>query len=207
MTRLPGGIRAYLRWLKRHGERIEVPRSIRFTVAEREVHRAGMRYGSYKALFSCDRPPVTKAEIERAIRWMGHMRADMLQLVGLLPSGAMDWRKPPGSRTIERHLRHIASAERWYLGRFPSRWQRMAPERDPIERLHKMRQRVIPMLRVLTAEERAQIVKPEHSWWSRRKMLSRYLYHERYHIRSIARIAIEHGVRVPEGLGGWHSYS
>lgn len=207
MARLPDGIRAYLRWLRRHGEQIDAPRRIRLAVAEREVHRAAMRYGGYKALFSCDRPPVTKADIEKAIRWMGYMRADLLGLVGLLAPGAMTWRRRPGGRTIERHLRHIASAERWYLQRFPCRWQRLARAVDPIERLHRMRQVVIPRLRALTAEERAQIVKPEHSWWSRRKMLGRFLYHERYHIRTIARIARERGVRVPEGLGGWHTYS
>jgi hypothetical protein len=61
---------------------------------------------------------------------------------------------------------------------------------------------------VLSADERAQIVEPEPGrWWSRRKMLGRFLYHERYHIRSIARIAIAHGVPAPPRLGGWHSYS
>lgn len=207
MARLPDGIRAYLRWLTRHRERVEVPRAIGVRVAEREVHRRGMRSGSYKSLFSCDRAPVTRVEIEQAVTWMGYMRADLLKLIGLLPPDAMAWAPRRGGRTIERNLRHVASAERWYLQRFPCRWQRLPRTADPLERLRRVRQVVVRMLRALTAEERAQIVKPEHSWWSRRKMLGRYLYHERYHIRSIARIALAHGVRVPQGLGGWHSYS
>ena len=208
MDRLPDGIRAYLRWLKRHRDRINVPRAITVSVAERDVHRQGMRYGEYKSLFSTDRPPVTSAEIERAIRWMGYMRADLLRLVGSLPPVAMGWRRPPGARTVERHLRHLASGERWYLQRFPCRWQRLQRTLDPLERIHRMRRAAIDTLRALTAEERAQIVEPEPGrWWSRRKMLGRILYHERYHIRSIARIAIAHGVPVPRHLGGWDSYA
>ncbi len=34
-------------------------------------------------------------------------------------------------------------------------------------------------------------------------MLGRFLYHERYHLRSMARIARYHRARVPKGLGGW----
>lgn len=46
----------------------------------------------------------------------------------------------------------------------------------------------------------------DHEWWSARKMLGRFLYHERYHLRSMARIAAHHGMRVPEVLGGWAQY-
>jgi hypothetical protein len=58
----------------------------------------------------------------------------------------------------------------------------------------------------MTREERARIMQAENGrWWSARKMLGRMLYHERYHIRSMARIARYHRAPVPQGLGGWHT--
>lgn len=108
---------------------------------------------------------------------------------------------------IAQHLRHIAGAGRWYLtrlalGPFPD----LGRTTDPIERLARVRRMVVARLRRLTAAERARIIKIEHEWWSARKMLGRFLYHERYHLRSMARIARHHGLKVPPGPGGWPRY-
>ncbi len=167
-----------------------------------------MKWGSYSALHACDRLPVTTADIEKAIRWMGYMREDLLRLIGRLPPEAMSWRRTPKQEvTVKRYLQHIAGAERWYLQRFWSRLPRLERAPTPTERLARVRAMAVRRLRRMTAGERSQVVKADYEYWSARKILGRFLYHERYHIRSIARIAIAHGLRIPEGLAGWHTYS
>lgn len=204
---LPEAIAAYLDWLRRYGERVRSPRSIGFTPVERHEVRAGLRWGGYAVLHGFERPPVTRGEIARALRWMRFMRADTLALVALLPSEGLAWTRPGQKRTIKQHLQHIAGAERWYLQRLAlGPFADLGRTTNPVERLARVRAMAAARIRRLTAEERARIVKTDHKWWSARKMLGRFLYHERYHLRSMAWIARYHRVRVPEGLGGWAHY-
>ena len=204
---LPAAIAAYLGWLRRHGEPVRVVRAPAVAVAARHQVRARMRWGGYAVLHEFERPPVTRREVARALRWMGYLRRDTLSFIALVPPGGLEWTRPSQERTIAQHLRHIAGAERWYLtrlalGPFPD----LGRTTDPIERLARVRRLVVARLRRLTAEERARIIKTEHEWWSARKMLGRFLYHERYHLRSMARIARHHGLKVPPGRGGWPRY-
>jgi uncharacterized damage-inducible protein DinB/predicted RNase H-like HicB family nuclease len=204
---LPEAITAYLSWLRRHGELVSTPRSITFTVVERHEVRSQLRWGGYAVLHAFERPPVTRREIALALRWMRFMRADTLALVSSLPPQGLHWTRPGQERTIKKHLQHIAGAERWYLqrlalGPFPD----LGRTTDPMERLTRVRPMAVARIRRLTAEERARVVKIDHEWWSARKMLGRFLYHERYHLRSMAWIARYHGAQVPEGLGGWARY-
>jgi len=206
---LPKAIRAYLRWLRRHGEPVGLPRAAPLRVAERHKRAESMRWGNYEVLHGFERHPVTRAEVARLLRWMRFMRTDTLQLIGLLPPAALDWSRPGQTRTIGEHLRHVAHAELWYLQRLalgPSPDPAADPH-DPVEHLALVRSTVVARLSRMTREERARIVQADNGrWWSPRKMLGRMLYHERYHIRSMARIAGHHRVRVQVGLGGWPRY-
>ncbi len=93
-------------------------------------------------------------------------------------------------------------SERRSLGPFPD----LGRTTDPVKRLARVRRMAFARLKRLTPTERARIRKIDHEWWSTRKMLGRFLYHERYHLRSMARIVRYHGVRVPVGVGGWAAY-
>ncbi|MBI3976082.1 MAG: DinB family protein [Armatimonadetes bacterium] len=204
---LPGAIAASLRWLRRHGEPVRSAAAPAVTVASRYVVKPRLRWGGYAVLHQFERPPVTRDEVARALRWMGFMRRDTLALVASLPADGLAWTRPGQERTIKRHLQHVAGAERWYLQRLAlGPFPHLGRTSDPIERLARVRKMAVARLRRLTAAERARIHKIDHKWWSARKMLGRFLYHERYHLRSMARIAAHHGVRVPHGLGGWARY-
>lgn len=204
---LPDAIAAYCAWLRGHGEPVRQPRTIRYRIIERHEVRSGLRWGEYDVLHTFERRPVAPEEVARALRWMGLMRSETVRFVESLSPDCLHWSRPGQVRTIKRHLQHIASAERWYLqrvalGPFPD----LGRTRDPLERLARVRSMVGWRLLRLTPEECARIVKTDRKWWSARKMLGRFLYHERYHLRSIARIARYHRARVPEGLGGWAQY-
>lgn len=204
---LPEVVTGYLRWLEAHGELPRAPEEVTCTVVERHSVRAHLRWGNYAALHGFERRRVTAREVVRSLRLTGIMRADTARLVQALPAGALRWGRPGNRRTIEEHLRHIAGAERWYLQRLRLEpLPRLGRARDPLDRLARVRAMVGWRLLRMSAQERARIVKTDHEWWSARKMLGRFLYHERYHIRSMARIARAHRADVPEGLGGWARY-
>ena len=206
---LPRAILAYLLWLRRHGEWIGMPRAATVHAVERHRRAEPMRWGNYEVLHSFERRPVTRTELARLLRWMRFMRADTLRLLDLLPQDGLSWSRPGQKRTIGEHLHHLAHGEQWYLGRVG-----LGPSHDstvsiglPVQHLAAVRSSVVARLSRMTRQERGRIVQADNErWWSTRKMLGRMLYHERYHIRSMARITRYHRVRVPEGLGGWQRY-
>lgn len=207
LAEIPDGAAAYLRWLQRHGERTEAAGAITYAIAERVTHGADLAYGEYHALFDRERVPPTDGEIEQALRWMGHMRRDLLALVDLLPPGAMEWRRTPDHRfSVGGYLEHVARAERWYLSRIWADEPPFEPGPTPLQSLTGRRDRAAERLRAISAEDRTRLSERDGELWTARKALGRFLYHERYHIRSIARIARERGVAVPDGLAGWHRY-
>lgn len=206
---LPAAILAYLRWLRRHGDPVRLPGAVAVRLVERHERTEPMRWGNYEVLHEFERRPVTRAEVARVLRWMRFMRSDTLQLLGLLPAGGLDWSRPGQTRTIGEHLHHLASSDRWYLGRLslvPTH-EPAAGTGDPVEHLARARASLAARLSRMTREERACIVQADNQrWWSTRKMLGRVLYHERYHIRSMVWIVRHHRVHVPGGLGGWARY-
>lgn len=207
MRALPDAIAAYCAWLAGHGEPVRRPRTVSVKVVERHRVRGAMRWGNYNVLHTFERKAVTPEDVARALRSMGIMRGETLAFVDSLPRGALHWTRPSQTRTIKEHLQHIAAAERWYLqrlalGPFPD----LGRTKDPVERLARVRILVGWRLLRLSPEERGRIVQTDRQWWSARKMLGRFLYHERYHLRSMARIARHNKTRVPAGLGGWRRY-
>jgi hypothetical protein len=208
LRQLPGAIVAYLQWLRRHGDDIEVPDAVMVAVAERQTPDLDLAYGEYGALYDLDRVPVTDDDLAHAAHWMRYMRHDTLELVARLPADAMAWRRTPGHEySIGDYLEHIARAERWYLSRLWSEVPKHVPGPTPVLSLAQSRERVLNWLLTMPADLRGKVIDfGGGDLWTARKVLGRYLYHERYHIRSIARIALARGVEVPGGLGGWHTY-
>ena len=205
---LPAAILAYLRWLRRHGESVRVPRTVAVRLVERHARPEPMRWGNYEVLHGFERRRLTREEVSRMLRWMRFIRQDTLRLLDLLPAGGLNWSRPGQTRTIGENLHHVARGELWYLSRValgppPS----VQHAEDPLLSLAQARSTTVARLSRMTREERGRIIQADNRrWWSARKMLGRMLYHERYHVRSMARIARHHRVRVPDGLGGWGRY-
>jgi hypothetical protein len=208
LRQLPGAIVAYLQWLRRHGEDIEAPDTATVAVTERQTPDLDLAYGEYAALFDLDRVPVTDDALAQATRWMRYMRDDTLDLVARLPAAAMAWRRRPDHKySIADYLEHIARSERWYLTRLWPEVPPHVPGPTPLLSLAQSRERALDWLLTMPVDLRGKVVEfGGGDLWTARKVLGRYLYHERYHIRSIARIALERGVEVLNGLGGWHTY-
>jgi hypothetical protein len=100
----PAAILAYLRWLKRHGESVRLPRTVRVRVVERHTRPEPMRWGNYEVLHGFERRPLTRDEMSRLIRRMRFMRRDTLRcwvsclLAGW--TGRVRDRRGPSARTF-----------------------------------------------------------------------------------------------------------
>jgi predicted RNase H-like HicB family nuclease/uncharacterized damage-inducible protein DinB len=200
LASLPGAIRAYHAWLRRHGETAPAEEEPVELEVSGEVEGIGpFRPGDATALLPPDREPVTPQEMDAYIRLMADARADLLALAGNLCDELLDWEPGSGSFTIRRVLRHVGNAEEWYVSRLvppeslPVQWQDDAGLSVWVF-LEMERRTALERLRALTAEERGAVVYPT-AWtdhpdeaWTLRKVLRRFLEHEREHTAQVREI-------------------
>jgi len=193
LRQLPNAIRDYHSWLRRHGEPAPpADASIEIEIAGENVGFGPFDPGDAAALFPPDREPITPEEMEHYFRLMAHARADLLALVHDLPDDLLDWQLDVQSFSIRRLLRHLGNAEEWYVSRLvspdtlPPEWEH--DEDLPIfEFLEMERRTAVARLRQLTEEERSGVFYPTywtqhpHEPWTLRKVLRRFLEHEREH--------------------------
>ncbi len=202
LSRIIAAIGDHHAWLRRHGELVpptDVP--IETEVAGESLGFGPFDPGDAAALFPPDQTPITPDGMEHLFRLMGHARADLLALVRDLPDDLLDWQPTSRSLSIRRLLRHIGDAEEWYVSRLvspetlPPEWEH--DENLPIFQFLGMERRTaIARLRQLTDEERSQVFYPAH-WtrhpeepWTARKVLRRFLEHEREHTAQVREILV-----------------
>ncbi len=197
LRRLPEAVRDYCNWLRRHGEPVP-PQSDSPTleVAGESVGFGPFNPGDAAALFPPDSQPLTRGELETYLRLMAHSRADLLELVRGLDDETLDWQPDAETFSIRRTLRHIGNAEQWYVSRLyapealPPEWER--DEAMPVlDFLEMERRTAVALLRSLTEEQMSGVYHPSH-WtkhptepWTARKVLRRFLEHEREHTSQI----------------------
>ncbi|MEN4011627.1 MAG: DinB family protein [Bellilinea sp.] len=158
-------------------------------VYEIDEHYDVIPDGKYaiNAWFRYDWKPLTRLEVQRGLRILACLRADLLQLVSRMPAAVLD-REYPGERwNVHGVLGHIATAEWWYLDRLGlgQITRRELPE-DVFERLAWSRQRLEDALPAL--EGVVQVVGKQGEIWSPRKLLRRAAWHERDHIEHIRKL-------------------
>jgi len=190
---LPGAIQEYYAWLRRHGE-LPPSGGERFgvKVAGESKGCAPFEPGDAAALFPPERKPITLEEMEYYFRLMSHARTDLLAIVRNLPSDVLDWQSDAGSLSIRKLLRHVGNAEKWYVSRvvplegLPAEWED-DEEMPVLEYLEMVRRTAIARLRQLNENERSSVFHPAY-WtrhpeeaWTARKVLRRFLEHEREH--------------------------
>jgi hypothetical protein len=76
-------------------------------------------------------------------------------------------------------LKHISSAENWYLGRVDRALPASELPSDPLERLARLRAHTEAVLPTMVDDER--VFEREYEIWSPRKVLRRAVWHERDH--------------------------
>lgn len=174
-------VRDYWAWLRKFGE--DAPGDVDPVELDIvEVFRAFKSAPDYEVsgFFAPDARPVEEEELPRFLRLLDMSRQELLDVIFQIPADAFEWRRDERTRTISEILRHITVTELWYLSRLPAT--------DPRVMLENTRRIARDMLGRLGVKQRTQFVSLMGEKWSARKVFRRFLYHERYHTKSIRRI-------------------
>jgi hypothetical protein len=191
---VPDEIRAYLRYLKRHGEKVDPAAPIETRVAEHITEGDFLGHGSPQAVYAPDRRPVTTAELATYLRHLEWSRADLLALVKGAGAKALD-AKPPKGRSLRDILLHVLGADSGYLASSLGAVKTvnvpmnaaMRGDLDVRIALTEARAAAIERLRALTPAERAFVKEHPSGARTMRKTIRRMLEHEWEHRREIAR--------------------
>ena len=199
---LPGAVEGRLGWLGGRG--LVCPVCSGFTVVEERGGIPGLgESGGAVALFASDLAPVDEASFRQAVGLMSLSREELLGVVGGLTEEMLDAEPIPGKRTVRRDMSHVVNAEEWYVSRLGRRYQgvyegnlrvvRGRRRLSAVERLRVTRSPMIAALGVALGEgrqgpfaRRAYTRHPEELW-TLRKVLRRFLEHEREHVWTIER--------------------
>mgnify|MGYP001034431135 CR=1 FL=1 len=185
----------WIKWVNKHGEKYpDISNRIEVEVAE----MLGVNYnpaeaGKPEPLFWSEVPPVEKEDIARTIRLMGYSRKELLGIVNSISDECMDWKPPSKPRTIRNCLEHIAIVEPWYISRVNIYLPEEYPE-DVIDLLNHTRDIVIDCLNNFPERKMKGVFQPRKykspicNLWTTRKMLRRFVDHERIHTRYIENV-------------------
>ncbi|HEX8982988.1 MAG TPA: DinB family protein [Ktedonobacterales bacterium] len=192
----PDTIRAYLRFLRRHGEAVADPtESFETHVAQHIMEGDWLGNGSPYLLFDADLEPVTADELEIYIQraqWMTTALADWAETrspAELNETGAN------GGRTSLAILRHVLGAQGVYfaaaLGGAPG-FSALASsvergERDIADALRQSAEMLAARARAVTPEQRAAVRFLPKNSRTFRKGLRRTLEHEWEHLAELSR--------------------
>jgi hypothetical protein len=185
----PDAIRAYLRYLRRHGEEVDPTAKIETRLAEH--NKEGMFSG--QALWPQDLKPVSPAALTRYVRWLESSRADLLGLVTGIEDKALR-AKPAAGRSLRDILLHVLDADKSYVYGLVGPLKTMGEPTNAADRgdldlrvaLKDARAAAIARLKVLTPDERSKIRKGGQSTYSAHRVIRRMLEHEWEHRREIA---------------------
>jgi uncharacterized damage-inducible protein DinB/predicted RNase H-like HicB family nuclease len=190
----PDEIRAYLRYLKRHGEKVDPSAPIKTRVAEHITEGDFLGHGSPQAVYAPDRRPLTTSELATYVRRLAWSRADLLALVEGASAKALD-AKPPKGRSLRDILLHVLGADSGYLASALGAVKAVNAPMNAAMRgdldvrigLKEARDAAIERLRTLTPAERAFVKEHPSGARTMRKAIRRMLEHEWEHRREIAR--------------------
>ena len=185
----PDAIRAYLGYLRRHGEKVDPNEKIETRIAEHNTE--GLFSG--QAIWPQDLKPLAPAALTRYLRWLAWSRTDLLALVkGIDDKGLRA--TPAKGRSLRDILLHVLGADKSYVYALVGPLKPMGEPTNAAERgdldlrvaLTEARGAAIGRLKTLTPAERARVRKAGQSTYSAHRVIRRMLEHEWEHRREIA---------------------
>ena len=198
LNKVRAAVVEWIEWLRGHGEQPSIEAD-EIDVIEGEILRVTynpVEAGKPEPLFWSEVLPINYEDIERTIRLMGYSRSDLLKLVSNLDGDVLDWQPPRKPRTIRNCLRHIGIVEWWYVTRLGIDLPEEFPE-DVFELLCSTREVAIHNLQNIPEEKWSGVFQPRKhvdpeatvcNLWTARKMLRRFVDHERLHTRYIEKV-------------------
>jgi len=187
----PGAIRPFLRFLARHGERVNPDAP--FGTNVREHITEGMWLGNGAVFIEADLEPLSPRDAKRAIVRLAWLHDDMRRLVEGIAPKQLD-AQPASGRPLRRILQHVVGAEGGYLRGVAgaSRLSREVDEGrvDSFDALDRLLELERTRLDAMTAAERSEVVLRGQARWTARSAVRRMLEH-----------AWEHYVEIAERVG------
>lgn len=197
LARGPEAVAAFFAWLRGHGEPgagpVEPAQITLEFVDAQEVAGCGQS-GAAVGFFAPDRAVATVDDIATAVRRLGYARRDLLEAAAGLGAEALDWRPPGKKRTVRENLVHVRNCHGFYLSRLLGRsgaetaltvpW----PE-ETFAALTWVMERAVAALLDLPPTLRAGVfpARQPAEDWTARKMLRRFVEHEREHVEVVRR--------------------
>ena len=188
LKRLRDATTEYLAWLAKHREApapSAEPERVEIEVVE-EVSTPGSypsKPGEPVAFFAADQEPLSYHDVQTAVRLMEHARSDLLEFLRDVPDGLLHWRPRPDEPSIDETLLHMAQVEASFLTRLEEESQQ-----SPFPQLTAVRSWAYHRLSRLTEAELSRLTTHGGEKWSARKVVRRFLEHDREHtayIRSL----------------------
>ena len=185
----PEAIGAYLRYLRRHGEKVDPDAEIVTDIAAENTE--GLFSG--QALWPQDLKPLAPAALARYVRWLEWSRADLLVLVEGFDEKRLR-AKPAVGRSLRDILLHVLEADKSYVYGLVGVLKTMGEPTNAASRgdldlrvaLSEARAAAIERLAALTPAERKRVRKSGKSTYSAHRVIRRMLEHEWEHRREIA---------------------
>ncbi|MDO8506309.1 MAG: type II toxin-antitoxin system HicB family antitoxin [Candidatus Limnocylindria bacterium] len=189
LERTPDAIRAYLGYLKPHGERADPKAAFTTRVVEHITEGDFLGHGSSTVMYTPDRVPLTPSAQRRYIAWSEWSRGDLLAAVNGLDAKALRAKPRERGRSVEEILRHVLESDKDYLYSFLGPVKAVGgPVNDALRGELDLRVALalsgaaaVTRLRALTAEERRASRQRGKATRTARRMFRRMLEHEWEH--------------------------
>ena len=183
----PEAIRAYLRFLARHGEGIAPTAAFKTRVVEHQTE--GPWLGQGLIFIETDLEPLSARDAAAMLARLGRIHAGLRELTADMTAKQLD-AAPKTGRPVRRILEHIVGAEGSYLREVTgaSRLAREVSEgsvgaHDALDRLLEME---TARVKSMSARERSEMVMRGQARWTARSALRRMLEHPWEHYVEIA---------------------
>lgn len=191
----PDAIHAYLSFLHRHGEPVDVDAPFSTQVVEHVMEGPWLGNGNPAGGFTPDFNPLSLPEQELYLERLTWLHDDIMNLIHSLPIDVLIAEPQVKGRTIYHILTHIAESEYAYLQAALRKTTGLyaamnATKDDPeaiVGALTGFWQIVTDRLRGMTETERQQQVQRSQVLWTARRMYRRLLEHSWEHYQEITR--------------------
>ena len=194
LSALPLAVQDYNEWLIKHGlgdQVVSLDQSVQIDETW-DVYRIDEDYTvsqdgyEVNAWFQDDWRPLTELEIKLGLALLAASRVDLLLSVEGLSEETLN-RKLTGERwSIAGILKHVSSADWWYLDRLGLSFPRDELPAEPVKRLIKVRNHMLTVFPNLVNS--TQVIGLDGEFWSPRKVLRRAVWHERDHTSHIRKL-------------------
>ena len=195
LAKTPTAIRAYLRFLKRHGEEVNPEEEIEIRVAEHITEGSWLGNGDPAVLFAPDRELLTREELEKYIRRLEWSRAEIVELVRDLSEAELET-KPARGRSIKSILEHIFGAEYSYVRHFG----KLDGIQGPGSNIRRSKEELLAWMAVVRASEIKKLRTLLDQPPGELDVRSKYAHNSRRGIRRLLEHEWEHLVELRERL-------